>query len=120
MGIPGFYAERSVRRHATIGGLRRFDNHAPGHVALALGGPESGSFAGCVMDCQDQHPNWTVERCRSACRDSGLSGPVGPSNPTNVALSEAGCWSFYVACMVNPFGFGCAEVRDRCLADIRR
>jgi hypothetical protein len=35
-------------------------------------GPNAPGIAGCLQDCMDAHPNWTVARCKASCRDPGV------------------------------------------------
>jgi len=119
MGIPGFDAEKSLYRSGA--GCRnawRDAGEIGDLVVPAVGGPGAGSFQSCISDCLDVHPGWTRERCRRACTDPfGGTDLGGPDDPVNTAFSEAGCWSFYFICGSR---VGCAEIRDKCLSDIRR
>ena len=62
-------------------------------VVPQLGGKGFQGLASCILDCRDSHPTWTASRCNAACRASEIGSGGGPSNPTNRALSIAGCWT---------------------------
>jgi hypothetical protein len=127
INMPGFSADaslsdgqyrRAARRQEAMGERR---GEPQGTVVVPqLGGPGFKGLAGCLMDCQDSHPTWTAARCRAACHASEVGAGGGTLDPTNRALSVGGCWTWWAACKVNPFGFFCDTVRDRCLADIPR
>ena len=121
MNIPDFTAEASLYRTSNSYRPLAFDRVSPQRAVVIpqRGGPGFEGFWACVQDCKDENPGWTTRECQAACRDvGGPGGPPPPADPTNRDLSIAGCWAWWAACKINPFSFGCDEVRDRCLADI--
>lgn len=126
MKMPGFSAEFSLSNdnkskfHIIIMGkeVGRFRYIA----IIAQLPPPSGdrpSIAECVLNCTDKHPDWTVEKCSKICTPPVAPAPA-PSPPSgcdsNCWACKIGCYTWYGACMINPLGFGCAYVRDQCLA----
>jgi hypothetical protein len=126
MNIPQFTAQAS---------LYRSGNHyrSPGLggewqktvVTPQLGGPGFEGLANCLMDCADQHPDWSAARCRTICRDPGGTGSGGVGYGPNCENSPPmSCYLWLAACC--PFGglFGCAAVCTEfvhlCLEDSRR
>ncbi len=83
MNIPQFTAEASLyetsNSYRSLG--QRGEPQRAG-VITQLGGPNYKGFEGCKMDCMDQHPNWTRQRCERYCRD-----PFAGHN-----LSTSGSW----------------------------
>jgi hypothetical protein len=127
VNMPGFTADASLfGRPCRYGaGWQQAISEGRGGPQLSvvvsqLGGPGFEGLGNCISDCSDTHPTWTAARCRAACHASEIGAGGGPSDPTSVALSIAGCWSWWAACKLNPLGFFCDTVRDKCLADIRR
>lgn len=121
MNIPEFTAHASLYRTSNSYCSLAFDRASPLRTVLVpqLGGPGFEGWANCISDCVDTHPHWTAAQCRASCRDPGAPPPP-PADPTNRDLSIAGCWFRWSLCNADPLGFGCDQVRDRCLADIRR
>ena len=125
--MPGFTAEaslsyrkyREVRTQREVVG-EQLDKRQRSVVIPQRGGPGFEGLGNCISDCRDSHPTWSAALCRKACVSSPDGPPPPPTDPTNRDLSIGGCWAWYFGCRANPFGFFCGEVRDRCLADIRR
>lgn len=78
--IPGFTAAASLGPTGN-----RYSTHAnrgagPNSVLVPqLGGKGYKGFAGCQMDCADQHPTWTAAQCAKICRDPGHADPSSDS-----------------------------------------
>jgi len=118
--IPGFTAEASLYRTSNRHRRLTFDRAPIKSILIPQRHPDDPNpHATCISDCRDLHPDWPARACGDYCRDPGAPPPP-PPDPTNRDLSIAGCWSFWAACKVNPFAFGCDAIRDKCLADIRR
>jgi hypothetical protein len=124
MNMPGFTADASLDKQSnrwiyqqkTFGG--QWGKSQRTMVAPQLGGPDFQGFQICVNECRDTNPSLTIAQCRSACRDSGVGDP--PSAPGSSPFSDALCYTFYAACILNPFSFGCKAVLDDCLETNKR
>lgn len=101
MKIPGFTAEASLNessnrcRSLPIGRTRpEMDVVIP-----QIGGREFKGFGGCVSDCMDLHPEWSLEQCRQSCRDPLGGTDLGTSSSwINDFLTEAGIGAWELAC----------------------
>jgi hypothetical protein len=123
MSLPGFTAEATVSRLGTIHrarGSRRPRGAA--FLAAPIGG--GSALLRCLAECQNEcldHAGFSTSKCsricHKTCRDSGSGGPPTRPNPINCALSKGGCYAWFAACTINPFGFGCKFVLDQCLQD---
>lgn len=100
MNTPGFTAALSLgptgRRYSTH--ANRGDGQRTVLVPQ-LGGKGYKGFAGCQMDCADQHPTWTAAQCAKICRDPGHADPSSDSwfnnflTSTGIDFWEGACAS---------------------------
>jgi hypothetical protein len=116
--LPGFTGQASLYRAGNgycslAGELQR------AVVIPQLGGPGYVGLPGCIQDCLATNPRWTREQCRRMCTADPSGGPPPPPDQTNRVLSNVMCWAWWAACEIDPFGFGCDEIRDHCLANIQ-
>jgi hypothetical protein len=122
MSLPRFTADEALARSSNTYGARWSGSRRSGAFpALQKQGGEN--LLTCRMDCYDKcmdlgHVSSAKcnNQCTKRCRDLGIGGTSG-SNATNCDLSKAGCYAWYAACSLDPFGFGCNAVLDQCLKD---
>ncbi len=122
MTLPGFTAEailfRPSANHRARALKRQREVASP---AMPVGG--GSAFLKCQAECREEcfdqgfTPAKCSRVCARACNDSGKGDPVTRPNPINCALSKGGCYAWYAACNIDPFGFGCKVVLDACLKD---
>lgn len=129
MNMPEFTAQaslyRSNNRYCSFGQQGELQKTA---VIPQLPNKNAPGKVGCVMDCRDQHPDWSAAKCAARCRDPGGIKGSG-SGPTRPADANAVCWAGYFACSAVGLAafrpdlwasclFGgpcsCEEVRDNC------
>lgn len=117
MKIPEFTAEASLyetsNRYRSLG--HGGESRGPGLIPQ-IGGRGFKGLTGCIMDCQDQHPNWTKQQCARICHDPfGGSDLSTPGNWLNNALSNIGIGAWEGACgaLANPMlcGWAADEMR---------
>src|SRR4051795_9121347 len=102
MNIPEFTAQASLYR--TSNHYRSFGQRSEQQRTIVipqLGGRGFVGRANCLIDCADQHPDWTAARCSARCRDPGGTtvvheGGYGPSCDDSPPF-ECGFW-FAVCC----------------------
>jgi hypothetical protein len=100
MKIPEFTAEASL--YVASNRYRSFGQHGEGQrfgVIPQLGGPEYKGYQGCLDDCMDQHPGWTLRQCAHTCRDPFTGVDLGTSRSWfNDLLTQGGIKFWEVAC----------------------
>jgi len=113
MKIPEFTAEASLYETRTRYRSLRPEGGPQGTVLPQLGGKGFKGMAGCMMDCEDRHPNWTTAQCARTCKDPFAGVDLStPGNWFNDFLSSAGIDLWETACgsLVHPVP--CAWVAD--------
>src|SRR5690242_20596941 len=77
MKIPGFTAQASLYSANNSHHSSLFDRtSAEGSVVVPqVGGSGYEGHGSCLIECAEQHPDWTAERCKLSCRDPGGTSP---------------------------------------------
>lgn len=93
MNLPRFTAEACLGERSSRGRSRQEalgrqrDEPQRAVITPQRGGEGFEGISACIADCQDEHPDWTLERCQAACR--GSEGT--PCTPHDNSLSRFAC-----------------------------
>jgi hypothetical protein len=128
MNMPGFTAQTSLYRTSNNYRSPALGGASPQRTVLVpqLGGPGFEGLGNCLIDCADQHPDWTAARCRTSCRDPGGTPGSGPRYGPSCSVSEPAICGYagWLACVAAFGPLGCAWVwggiRDTCLENSQR
>lgn len=121
INMPGFSAEASFyngKAHYTRSYRQEAHEEQRGELQRTVVIPQlpqknAPGPGACLVDCIDQHPDWTAARCGAGCRVGGSGGPDSPPrDATDCALSFGGIQFWYAACIANPLLFGVSFVSD--------
>jgi hypothetical protein len=97
MNMPGFTADLCLRNADQRYQVFALEHQTDQTIQPTLMGPNAPGIAGCLQDCMDAHPDWTVARCKASCRDPGVTqGSGGEYNGISRQRRYVGTAVFFV------------------------